>query len=205
MELPAVHARSRRRPLHRRRPLLPDHRAEKAGCHPRGDPGGAADQRRGRRTRGARMRQDAAGGRAASSAVTVLGLTFKENVPDIRNSRVVDIIAELKSFGVAVEVHDPLADAGEAATNMVSAHADRGAEPGRRGDPGRAARRLPGRRLAVDREPACRGRRGPDGREGSARPRLSPARHQALAPLRARISAGRPCRFDGALLRPGEQ
>jgi UDP-N-acetyl-D-galactosamine dehydrogenase len=43
--------------------------------------------------------------------ITVLGLTFKENVPDIRNSKVVDIIRELESFGVAVQVHDPLAQA----------------------------------------------------------------------------------------------
>jgi UDP-N-acetyl-D-glucosamine/UDP-N-acetyl-D-galactosamine dehydrogenase len=41
--------------------------------------------------------------------VTVLGLTFKENVPDIRNSKVVDIVRELKSFGIAAQVHDPLA------------------------------------------------------------------------------------------------
>jgi len=43
--------------------------------------------------------------------ITVLGLTFKENVPDIRNSKVVDIIRDLESFGVAVQVHDPLAEA----------------------------------------------------------------------------------------------
>ena len=46
--------------------------------------------------------------------VTVLGLSFKENVPDIRNSRVIDIVRELVSFGVAVQVHDPLADREEA-------------------------------------------------------------------------------------------
>jgi len=46
--------------------------------------------------------------------VTVLGLSFKENVPDIRNSRVIDIVRELVSFGVAVQVHDPLADRDEA-------------------------------------------------------------------------------------------
>jgi UDP-N-acetyl-D-galactosamine dehydrogenase len=40
----------------------------------------------------------------------VLGLTFKENVVDIRNSQVVDIIREFQSFGVSVQVHDPLAD-----------------------------------------------------------------------------------------------
>ena len=42
--------------------------------------------------------------------VLVLGITFKENCPDIRNSRVIDIIRELESFGVQVEVYDPLAD-----------------------------------------------------------------------------------------------
>jgi UDP-N-acetyl-D-galactosamine dehydrogenase len=42
--------------------------------------------------------------------VTVLGLTFKENVVDIRNSQVFDIVRELQSFGVTVQVHDPLAD-----------------------------------------------------------------------------------------------
>jgi UDP-N-acetyl-D-galactosamine dehydrogenase len=42
--------------------------------------------------------------------VTVLGLTFKENVVDIRNSQVVDIVREFQSFGIAVQVHDPLAE-----------------------------------------------------------------------------------------------
>jgi UDP-N-acetyl-D-galactosamine dehydrogenase len=42
--------------------------------------------------------------------VTVLGLTFKENVVDVRNSQVFDIIREFQSFGVSVQVHDPLAD-----------------------------------------------------------------------------------------------
>jgi UDP-N-acetyl-D-galactosamine dehydrogenase len=46
--------------------------------------------------------------------VGVLGLTFKENVPDLRNSRVPDIIAELRSFGSEVLVHDPVGDAAEA-------------------------------------------------------------------------------------------
>ncbi len=45
--------------------------------------------------------------------VTVLGLAFKENVPDIRNTKVVDIVRELESFGLKVKVHDPLADAEE--------------------------------------------------------------------------------------------
>jgi len=44
----------------------------------------------------------------------VLGLTFKENCPDLRNSRVIDVIHELVSFGVTVHVHDPIADPAEA-------------------------------------------------------------------------------------------
>ncbi|MDD5414435.1 MAG: nucleotide sugar dehydrogenase [Smithellaceae bacterium] len=43
------------------------------------------------------------------SRVAVLGLSFKENVPDLRNTRVVDIINELKDYGVTVLTHDPLA------------------------------------------------------------------------------------------------
>ena len=46
--------------------------------------------------------------------VIVLGLTFKENCPDTRNSRVVDVVRELQSFGANVFVHDPVADAKEA-------------------------------------------------------------------------------------------
>lgn len=45
--------------------------------------------------------------------VLVLGLTFKENCPDIRNSKVVDLIRELASFGTQVDIYDPHADAGE--------------------------------------------------------------------------------------------
>jgi UDP-N-acetyl-D-galactosamine dehydrogenase len=46
--------------------------------------------------------------------VLVLGLTFKENCPDLRNSRVIDVIRGLADFGLAVDVHDPLADPEEA-------------------------------------------------------------------------------------------
>jgi len=46
--------------------------------------------------------------------IAVLGLTFKENVPDLRNSRVPDIIKELQEYGVQVLVHDPLAEPEEA-------------------------------------------------------------------------------------------
>ena len=46
--------------------------------------------------------------------VNVLGLTFKENCPDLRNSKVVDVIRELQSFGCVVNVHDPLGEPKEA-------------------------------------------------------------------------------------------
>jgi UDP-N-acetyl-D-galactosamine dehydrogenase len=42
--------------------------------------------------------------------VNLLGLSFKPNVPDLRNSKVVDVIAELESYGISVSVHDPLCD-----------------------------------------------------------------------------------------------
>ncbi len=50
----------------------------------------------------------------AGSRVLVLGLTFKENCPDLRNSRVIDVINELQGFSAQVDVHDPWADAQEA-------------------------------------------------------------------------------------------
>jgi UDP-N-acetyl-D-galactosamine dehydrogenase len=55
-----------------------------------------------------------AGHAVAGSRVTVLGLTFKEDCPDLRNSRVVDIIRELRDWRVDVQVCDPQADAQEA-------------------------------------------------------------------------------------------
>jgi UDP-N-acetyl-D-glucosamine/UDP-N-acetyl-D-galactosamine dehydrogenase len=45
--------------------------------------------------------------------ILVLGITFKENCPDIRNSKVVDVIHELQSYGTNVEIYDPQADAAE--------------------------------------------------------------------------------------------
>jgi UDP-N-acetyl-D-glucosamine/UDP-N-acetyl-D-galactosamine dehydrogenase len=46
--------------------------------------------------------------------IGILGITFKEDVPDLRNSRVPDIVSELREFGIAASVADPLADPGEA-------------------------------------------------------------------------------------------
>ena len=50
-----------------------------------------------------------------NARILVLGLSFKENTPDLRNTRVVDIIAELREYNARVDVHDPWVDASEAA------------------------------------------------------------------------------------------
>ncbi len=67
---------------------------------------------------------------AADARVLVLGLAFKENCPDLRNTRVVDVIEALRSYHVQVDVHDPWADADQArqeyGLNLVTAP-----EPGR--------------------------------------------------------------------------
>lgn len=47
------------------------------------------------------------------SSALVLGITFKENCPDIRNSKAIDIVNELKAFGLEVDIYDPLADGDE--------------------------------------------------------------------------------------------
>ena len=54
------------------------------------------------------------GGAVKGSKVIVLGLTFKENCPDLRNSKVADVVKELQEFGCDVSVHDPLAESREA-------------------------------------------------------------------------------------------
>jgi UDP-N-acetyl-D-galactosamine dehydrogenase len=55
------------------------------------------------------------GGDQGDKEILVLGLTFKENVPDLRNSKVADVVSGLADYGHRVTVHDPLADSREAA------------------------------------------------------------------------------------------
>jgi UDP-N-acetyl-D-galactosamine dehydrogenase len=55
-----------------------------------------------------------AGHSVLGSTVTVMGLTFKEDCPDLRNSKVIDIITELRDYGINVQVCDPLAEVEEA-------------------------------------------------------------------------------------------
>ena len=91
-------------------PYYLTHRAQKAGYHPDVILAG----RRINDSMGERVAREClrhllkAGTRP--ELVTVLGLTFKENVVDIRNSQVIDVVRELQSYGIAVQVHDPLAD-----------------------------------------------------------------------------------------------
>jgi UDP-N-acetyl-D-galactosamine dehydrogenase len=54
------------------------------------------------------------GQKGKENKVGILGLTFKEDCPDLRNSKVVDIVRELESYGIEVLVHDPIADPEEA-------------------------------------------------------------------------------------------
>jgi UDP-N-acetyl-D-glucosamine/UDP-N-acetyl-D-galactosamine dehydrogenase len=92
-------------------PYYLTYRAEKAGYHPEVILAG----RRINDEMGRRIARECIRGllrrKGSSGVVTILGITFKENVPDIRNSRVIDIVRELSSFGVAVQIADPLADA----------------------------------------------------------------------------------------------
>ena len=89
-------------------------RAEKAGYHPEIILAGrrindGMGTRVGRECMRALMQR----GRA-NPAVTILGMTFKENVPDIRNSKVIDVVRELQRAGVDVQLTDPLASSDEA-------------------------------------------------------------------------------------------
>jgi UDP-N-acetyl-D-galactosamine dehydrogenase len=90
-------------------PYYLTHRAEKAGYHPEVILAG----RRINDGVGARVARECIRYMMRNSStckvVTVLGLTFKENVPDIRNSKVANIIHELRAFGAEVQVHDALA------------------------------------------------------------------------------------------------
>jgi UDP-N-acetyl-D-glucosamine/UDP-N-acetyl-D-galactosamine dehydrogenase len=94
-------------------PYYLTHRAEKAGHHPEIILAG----RRINDAMGERIASECLRGLAVrkcmNPTVTILGMTFKENVPDIRNSKVIDIARALIKAGVEVQVHDPLASAAE--------------------------------------------------------------------------------------------
>ncbi|MGB9061802.1 MAG: UDP binding domain-containing protein, partial [Pseudolabrys sp.] len=86
-------------------------RAEKAGYHPEIILAGRRiNDGMGERIARECMRALLQRGRA-NPTVTILGMTFKENVPDIRNSKVIDILRELERVGIGVHVADPIASA----------------------------------------------------------------------------------------------
>ncbi|GAB1268250.1 nucleotide sugar dehydrogenase [Aurantivibrio infirmus] len=97
-------------------PYYLTHKAQKVGYHP--DvilAGRRTNDSMGRYIVGEIVKQMLLRDIAVSKArIAVLGLTFKEDCPDLRNSRVADIIKELKTYGLEVLVHDPLADPSEA-------------------------------------------------------------------------------------------
>ncbi|MBS7804526.1 nucleotide sugar dehydrogenase [Rhizobiales bacterium TNE-4] len=102
-------------------PYYLTHRAEKAGYHPEIILAG----RRMNDGVGARIARECvkhlmAQGHAGKPRVIMLGLTFKEDVPDIRNSKAFDIVSELAQFGIDVDICDPLADPREAARHGVT-------------------------------------------------------------------------------------
>lgn len=96
-------------------PYYLTYRAEKAGYHPEIILAGRRiNDSIGERVARECMRALLQRGRA-NPTVTILGMTFKENVPDVRNSKVIDIARELQRVGVGVQVADPLASAEETA------------------------------------------------------------------------------------------
>ncbi|MEX0751474.1 MAG: nucleotide sugar dehydrogenase [Xanthobacteraceae bacterium] len=96
-------------------PYYLTHRAEMAGYHPQVILAGRRiNDGMGQRVARECVRRLFARNGSGGAAVTVLGFTFKENVPDTRNSKVVDIVRELASCHVDVQVHDPLASPEEA-------------------------------------------------------------------------------------------
>jgi UDP-N-acetyl-D-galactosamine dehydrogenase len=97
-------------------PYYLTHKAEMLGYHPQVILAGRRiNDGMGKYIAEQTVKQMIGGGSYVKGAkVIVLGLTFKENCPDLRNSKVIDIIQELKSYGIEVFVHDPEADPEEA-------------------------------------------------------------------------------------------
>jgi len=116
-KFPAFPSRVWRRPLYRCRPLLPDAQRPKTRLPPRSHPRRPAASTTAWGKLFAEQTIKATGAQWPSGQdcpIIVLGLTFKEDCPDLRNSRVIDVIRELESYGAKVVVHDPVADVIEA-------------------------------------------------------------------------------------------
>jgi UDP-N-acetyl-D-glucosamine/UDP-N-acetyl-D-galactosamine dehydrogenase len=90
-------------------PYYLTHRAEKAGHHPEIILAGRRINDRMGEVVARECIRNLKSRNVKNPIVTVLGMTFKENVPDIRNSKVIDIVRELERVGISTQVHDPLA------------------------------------------------------------------------------------------------
>ena len=112
-------------------PYYLTHKAQEVGHHPEVILAGRRiNDRMGAYVADQTVRQLAKARRhVAGAKVLVLGLAFKENCPDLRNTRVVDIVDELRSFGTSVDVLDPWADAAEADAEYGIALLDPAAAP----------------------------------------------------------------------------
>jgi hypothetical protein len=136
--------------------------------------------------------------------VTILGLTFKENVPDIWNSRVVDIVRELQSFGIEVQIYDPHVALGEARHEYGSDdQRSRLARPSRRGLFGGGARIFSCQRLAFRRQPTQGRSRAGDGCQSTTGAIGEACRNHPVAALALAsthdcvpVSGGPPVGFD---------
>ncbi len=96
-------------------PYYLTHKAERTGYHPQVILAGRRiNDGMGKYVAEQTVRMIAAGSAIKGAQVNVLGLTFKEDVPDVRNSQVAELVRELASYGVRVAVHDPVADREEA-------------------------------------------------------------------------------------------
>ena len=96
-------------------PYYLTHKAERTGYHPQVILAGRRiNDGMGKYVAEQTVRMIAAGSAIKGAQVNVLGLTFKEDVPDVRNSQVAELVKELASYGVRVAVHDPVADRAEA-------------------------------------------------------------------------------------------
>jgi len=97
-------------------PYYLTHKADKLGYHPQVILAGRRiNDGMGKYVAGETVKQMIQAGFPVKDAqVIVLGLTFKENCPDLRNSKVIDVVREIESYGAKVHVHDPIADPAEA-------------------------------------------------------------------------------------------
>ncbi len=92
-------------------PYYLTYRAEKAGYHPEVILAGRRiNDDMGRWVAAGTVKRLLKSGMRGDVRIAIMGVTFKENVPDCRNTRVVDIVAELTDYGIQVQVEDPMAD-----------------------------------------------------------------------------------------------